>query len=431
MKKITYKIAGILMVATLFMTLYAPMSAFADAPASPAEAEEEEEPKDYGDEDVDYWAQYAADKSKIPEYNDVAVPDGQADIFEQVYYEASASAPGGFERKVENYGDEPGGIFGDAVTFKNGAVEVDTLTGPTGLGPDIEGTSEEDPAWIDWMGYEDPNANSGVKNAIQKAVDRALYNLFASTAENTAESLSIHVAPGEYSGDINIDVNKEDAFKDIDFTNFTLYILGEGSYDSTPMENGEYNKESISADAEANVKINGNINIRGINTVMAGLYLSMDKLVNAKNANVTVYGTKENDHINVSGDGTGRLEVYGGDGNDYIHLEHGPDTWTLMSLLPQVTPGGASPTSAYVDAGDGDDYIDIGINIAGFTGNVDIRGGDGKDTLNYSGRLSTADSAAEKYHISTQRELEEEYGEATAGQIGKKVRFYAQEEPEE
>ena len=64
--------------------------------------------------------------------------------------------------------------------------------------------------------------------------------------------------------------------------------------------------------------VNGNINIDGINVLLAGLYLSTRGMVNVENANsVTYYGTTQDDVIEMEVSNVSKsVHVDTGDGDD-------------------------------------------------------------------------------------------------------------------
>ena len=163
-------------------------------------------------------------------------------------------------------------------------------------------------------------------NAIQKAVNEALKKITADT-----KSVTVTVAAGKYDGDVNIsdelEIESSDssgsktALKDILTNNkgFKLYILGEGSY-TKPEDGGIIDKSKITTDTGQNVLFGGNFNIQGINTVLAGIWLSLKNSIKVSGgADVTVYGTSEDDGIDVTmtgGDNTVTLDT--GEGNDSV-----------------------------------------------------------------------------------------------------------------
>ena len=69
------------------------------------------------------------------------------------------------------------------------------------------------------------------------------------------------------------------------------------------------NTTNYTPTGEGSAKVNGNILIEGINVFLAGLYLDLEKKISVKNADLTVVGTKQDDTINIEGDGSKGLTV--------------------------------------------------------------------------------------------------------------------------
>ncbi|MEN6634940.1 MAG: hypothetical protein ABFC56_03770, partial [Clostridiaceae bacterium] len=205
---------------------------------------------------------------------------------------------------------------------------------------------------------------SASDNAIQKAVDKVLAELSPDSA-----SATIRVAAGTYNGDINITAGASVA------EDFVLYILADDSFE-TPAEGALIDKTTIGTQGSGAADVTGNVNIDGVNVVLAGLYLSLEKIVNAKNAAVTVYGTERDDaiHLNLEGDSTGA--IHGGAGNDQLMLSG---------------TGGATGTgtlgTATVSGGDGDDTINVDTGLAKNASGVSVAGGAGIDRLHLTGTL--------------------------------------------
>ena len=187
--------------------------------------------------------------------------------------------------------------------------------------------------------YENSADNNG--NAINEAMTEALTYLRDQAKDDQyGESFvaTIVVQDGQYLG--GLDLEKEtggslftELIQDIldlkqkgNSSNLTLRVV---AHDAIVEENGKITE--INANSEGNVKLEGgiNINIEGLNTILAGLYLSTRDLVSIKNAgSVEYYGTQQNDTINLrvsdiagSTDGTIHIKVDSGDGNDTVTLE--------------------------------------------------------------------------------------------------------------
>jgi len=210
---------------------------------------------------------------------------------------------------------------------------------------------------------------SAADNAIQKAVDKVLSSL---TADST--SATITVKAGTYDGDINIAGSVGD--------NFILYILAEDSYE-TPAEGELIDKDTISAESAGTANVNGDICIDGVNVVLAGLYLSLEKVVSAKGADVAVYGTSRDDTINVSLEGDSSAELYGGDGND-----------TLSVSGAGGATDDASRGTVTIDGGSGDDLINVDTSLAQNASQATVEGGGGTDRLHLTGTLKEDGSSS-------------------------------------
>ena len=122
-------------------------------------------------------------------------------------------------------------------------------------------------------------------NAINKAVQEAL-----ARATTDSKYITIVVSEGQYDGDITVDAtgdNLADGFK--------LYVLAEDSYEA-PEEGGIIDKTTVGTQSEGGANVTGNITVnaaKNFELIMAGLYLSVNSLVEAKNkASVTIYGTQ-------------------------------------------------------------------------------------------------------------------------------------------
>jgi hypothetical protein len=113
-----------------------------------------------------------------------------------------------------------------------------------------------------------------------------------------------------------------------------------------------------------------------VNVVLAGLYLSLEIIVSAKNAEVTVYGTKKDDSITLKLDGDSSAAVYGGEGNDTITVSGS---------------GGASSDAARgtvtLNGGEGDDLINVDTSLTKNATLANVTGGAGIDRVHLTGTL--------------------------------------------
>lgn len=160
-------------------------------------------------------------------------------------------------------------------------------------------------------------------NAIQKAVNEALNRINEDTT-----SLHITVEAGTYYGDINIDAQSltegTEPSKDL-----TLTIAAHDA-------EGE---DGSMTNASGDVHVEGNIYIDGINVSLAGLYLSIKSLVEAKNSQTTIYGTVEDDTISVAVGEGATVAIETGDGDDNVKLT------ASESVSPDAEPDGTSTVS--------------------------------------------------------------------------------------
>jgi len=264
-------------------------------------------------------------------------------------------------------------------------------------------------------------------NAIEKAVTKAL-----SEIDNNSRFVTIRVTEGDYDGDLNITSDMlsntlSDAQKEEIKNNFTLYILSEGSYEPLTEEEVAAGRkfireDSINADSDSVATLNGNINIEGINVVLAGIYMSLENTIKVKNAAFTYYGSSDGDNVNIeracdeesggkyktygfgiyTGDGDDNvvyseathvddLDIYTGDGNDGITIECSAESAPDRSKLP----GKSDVTKTSIETGDGEDTVAVSIGIAQVLSEdriIDILTGDGYDTLVLTGTLDGENS---------------------------------------
>ena len=208
------------------------------------------------------------------------------------------------------------------------------------------------------------------QNAIQKAIDAALADI-----EDNTDSITIDVSAGTYDGDINIVASSVRE-------GVRLYILASDSY--TQAADGQLiDKSSINTNSSGGAKVNGNITIEGIDVVLAGLYLSLDKIITVKNANVTVNGTQANDTISTVLDGSDTsVTVNGGEGND------------TLKLSASDSAARSAGNAATLNGGAGDDTISVDVSAARSVGSVRADGGAGSDRLHLTGALKQGGESA-------------------------------------
>ncbi|MCR4866355.1 MAG: hypothetical protein K5921_05490, partial [Lachnospiraceae bacterium] len=186
------------------------------------------------------------------------------------------------------------------------------------------------------------------QNAITKAVEKALKEV-----DKDSRYVTIRVSEGEYDGDVNITSDMLDRVSDENkptfLSNFTLYILNEGSYEPAASEDSFIDKDTINSGSTKKAKLNGNINIDGINVVLAGIYMSLENTIKVKNAALTVYGSKDGDNFNI---------------------ERGCDKESEENYKVY---------DFKVDTGDGDDNVIYSESV--HVDDIDISTGDGKDEV--------------------------------------------------
>ena len=208
-------------------------------------------------------------------------------------------------------------------------------------------------------------------NAIQKAVNEAV-----TKADSNTKSITIRVAAGEYSGDINI--QNTGGFQDL-----TLYILAEDSYTEPTAEGELIDKDTIHTGSKGNVVVTGNIIIGHLNVIMAGLYLSQGQSIQVEGGTVTYNGTVLGDKVTVDiGDHSGSL-TEGVPSVVTVNTGDGSDTVSLTS----TDPNSFEESSISVNTGSGDDVVQIDTAVAQEVGNITVNGGVGNDRLHLTGGL--------------------------------------------
>ena len=212
----------------------------------------------------------------------------------------------------------------------------------------------------------DPASPSSIsENAIQKAVDKALTQITADTS-----SVTIDVSAGTYNGDISINGGGYSLP-----TGFKLYLLASDAY-TKAVSGALIDSTAINAGSAGAAVVNGNITVDGVDVVLAGLYMSLGKLVTAKDASVTVYGTKLDDTVStvLDGDKT-NVTVHGGSGNDTLSASAGSSA--SRNALSSATLYGE----------DGDDTLTVDTSAANAVGSVQADGGAGSNRLHLTGAL--------------------------------------------
>ncbi|MGN0184805.1 MAG: hypothetical protein ACI4AL_06775, partial [Aristaeellaceae bacterium] len=263
--------------------------------------------------------------------------------------------------------------------------------------------------------YSNSADNNG--NAINEAMADALTylrDLYSDDQSDEDRVATIVVQDGLYLGGLNLSEEGEDNV----LANLIKELLGVKNSSSKGgqltirivahdaiVEDEQGKIVEINAQSEGNVKLEGgiNINIDGLNTMLAGLYLSTRDTVSIKNAgSVVYYGTQQDDTINLSVSdiagsteaGSIHIKVDSGSGNDTVTLEVRRKPTVLASvevIQEQIDTLSQLPSLINVDTSFEDvlPYINTLKNILveginGSQGNpatvgVDVKLGEGED----------------------------------------------------
>ena len=255
------------------------------------------------------------------------------------------------------------------------------------------------------------------ENAIQKAIDDALKNQL----KEDTKYITITVAAGTYDGDITVGSDDDDVKTVLEKNkDFKLYLLGEGSY-TAPEEGAVIDKNTIGATSGKDVVVKGGLNINGINTIIAGIYFSLENRIKITGGcDVTIHGTKEDDGIMaVLEGGDNSLKVDTGDGDDTIKVEtakpDGDDASNDFKNVLTAIAGGGNDTvtitqnggvlEADVKTGDGEDTAEFKAGE-----NAQRSYGEGEDAV--SGKL-TADLGAGDDSVTVNASIGKAFAEAT------------------
>ncbi|SFB73189.1 hypothetical protein [Butyrivibrio sp. YAB3001] len=242
---------------------------------------------------------------------------------------------------------------------------------------------------------EEETADSLLKNAIQTQIEDAIKGM------DSEGDCIIKVEDGTYDGNITINKKIENIEK---LANKTLYILADGAYE-TKEGTDEVDKTKISTGASGNAKVNGDINIDGIKVVLAGIYFSLGHKIAVNESETKIYGTDQDDNINVEVQKNAKVEVYGGDGSDTITVTGSTPASNDSSDESSAT-GSREVT---LDGGAGSDVYEVDLSVGGDEKNksdtdttkekettVTING-DEEDRLHLSGKLDSSKIDTTKY----------------------------------
>ncbi|MDP3446823.1 MAG: hypothetical protein Q8S22_02065, partial [Eubacteriales bacterium] len=310
----------------------------------------------------------------------LVAPDGETTVIEHTTSGSSANDLDGIDPDEEERtftNDIPSVTTTTVETLDEGGAVTDTTVTNT-LSDTGESVELDDPTVVtadntivtEADGTRTTVTVSDSENAIQKAIDKVL-------AAITIDSLSatVNVSAGTYNGNITISANSNVA------ENFILYILAEDSYEA-PVAGELIDQTTIGTQSVGAAFVNGDVCIDGINVVMAGLYLSLEKIVSAKNSQLSIYGTEKDDTISVKLEGDSSAMIYGGPGNDTLSVSGAGGATDDASRGTLTLSGGA-----------GDDRIIVDASLAGNASQATLSGGDGIDQLHLSGTLKQGGSS--------------------------------------
>ncbi|MBQ3575498.1 MAG: hypothetical protein IJA26_07495, partial [Clostridia bacterium] len=208
-------------------------------------------------------------------------------------------------------------------------------------------------AYIKEIGSDILYENSAESNAIQQAVNGALAYIKGlydadSEVERTA---TIVVQNGTYEGGVDVSslssngvlaelINSILGMTGLEQNttkSLTLNIVAEDAYTEDENGNMVFNSESA---GNVNVEGDVNVNMNGLNLVLAGLYLSTRGIVNVEGAeSVEIYGTKRDDHVVVNAKRVSkRAKIDTGAGNDNVEvaLQKKPSVESFITVNPEL-----------------------------------------------------------------------------------------------
>ncbi|MBR4990130.1 MAG: hypothetical protein IKY96_03105, partial [Oscillospiraceae bacterium] len=231
-------------------------------------------------------------------------------------------------------------------------------------------------------------------NAINKAVQEAL-----ARATPDSEYITIVVGAGEYNGDIIIDATG-DVANNLD-DGFKLYILAEDSY-TAPAEGEIIDKASVGSQGEGVATVDGNVQVnaaKNFELIMAGLYFSINSLVEAKgNASVTIHGTQDDDTVTYTSSGSGETKISTGEGDDTVNVtlegtgDHEISTGEGTDNVA-IELSGNKEVEVTLNGGEGDDTVSVSAaEASGQNASVTLNMGSGADSINVD--LNTANAVS-------------------------------------
>ena len=400
-KKYDHRIMTVLLALLLAMLIFTamPKAAFAEEvpPPGPGETQTEEGSETEADPGAD-----DIDTGEEPYV--LASPPGSAEVTEVADTDSGTG-------ETQNSLDEPESFTSDLPSVTVTQVydtdpRTDTSAVPVSTTAVVTGTedivSEEDLKKTEHVPKETTySENTPIEgqftktqvteseNALQKAVAAALKK-----AGEDTESVTVTVAEGEYIGDLVISTDGlSTPFLTGDAQlreDFRLFILSAGSYE-LPAEGELIDKSGISPVCPGAAVVNGNITIRGINVVMAGISLADGKTVTLEGGDeFTWYGSQGDDVINVTVKDDGySVKIDSGDGNDNVTVNANASAETDVKTgagndsVTYVTGGHQSDSNA-LDAktGEGSDTIAVTVNTGSLVLDIDTGAGNDSVSLN-------------------------------------------------
>ncbi len=184
------------------------------------------------------------------------------------------------------------------------------------------------------QGIEETYSNDSTSNAIQKAVEKAIQ--YATV--NTSHTSTIVVKNGTYEGGLTIDATEQSSLGQLLAGYISEAVAGGGSVTKEDIvlriiaediigENGSLLENTYSS---GDAQMIGDINISGLNVMLAGIYLSTKGSLSIKDAGSFEYiGTVQDDRVSMN--------------------------------IDNVSDGNADTTDIKIDSGGGDDDVEVSI----------------------------------------------------------------------
>lgn len=228
-------------------------------------------------------------------------------------------------------------------------------------------------------------AGKSAQSAAQKALDFAFDQV-----DGTTTAITIVLSKGTYTGDLKISKETLTGKGKTVNDNLEVRLVSESVYKEAWVD-GVYDATRLAATSGSDFILDGNLNAQGIKVVLAGIYLSLGKIVEAKNAAMTVYGTTGADTITVKTSQQTALSILAGDGDDTVSVTAsgsggislyagaGNDTVVMNTSGTDET----IENTFYTELGEGKNSLSV--NAAAGKLEVDVEGGSGNDTVTLMG----------------------------------------------